>query len=415
MKHYKILFLLLVSSILFSCRDENPAVFNPQDQSGFSSWDDVFESFWNGMNYSYAFWDVDPTDWDAVYREYKPRFQELEFGNSQDSATVKELFTEMTENLIDHHYALTLYDANGEVWYWFSPGNTEAQKRGYYHKDISENIIFNVAKVNIEKGRIKRENAKSAQTLDKGNDNMIMYSYLIDNDIVYLRLDRFRLLGNLENPDIIATLKNFYQLIETTSNLKGIIIDTRNNYGGYLDDMYFLLSPLINKEVTFGYSRTKNGMGRLDYTPWSPLILYPASKAGDEYFLKRFEKLGITQMKRNIENIPIVALADVNSISMGELTPMAIRALPNGYLIGERTRGGHGPLDNNLNNHYAGTFANKAFEVFTSTSLVKNPDGNIYEGIGLTPDIEALYNETEILKGNDTQLERAIQFIHTGK
>ena len=77
--------------------------------------------------------------------------------------------------------------------------------------------------------------------------------------------------------------------------------------------------------------------------------------------------------------------------------------------------GGHGPLTGNFNGTYGGAFANKAFEVYTSTSHTKNIDGTIYEGIGLTPDIEALYNEEAFMQGNDTQLERAIQYIKTGK
>ena len=129
MKHYKIYLTLFISTLLFSCREENPAVFNPQDQLFFSSWDEIFESYWNGMNYSYAFWDIDPTDWDAVYREYKPRFKDLEFKNSEDSATVKELFEGMTENLIDHHYLLTLYKENGEEWFQIRPAiNNDIKK-----------------------------------------------------------------------------------------------------------------------------------------------------------------------------------------------------------------------------------------------------------------------------------------------
>ena len=72
-------------------------------------------------------------------------------------------------------------------------------------------------------------------------------------------------------------------------------------------------------------------------------------------------------------------------------------------------------MNNNFNDNYTGTFENNAFYVYTSTSVLKNIDGNIYEGVGLTPDIEALYNEAEFLRGNDTQLERAIQYINTGK
>lgn len=402
MKHYKILLVLSVSTLLFSCREENPAVLNPKDDMIFTSWDEVFESFWNGMNYSYAFWDVDPTDWDAVYREYKPRFQDLKFYNSQDSTTVKELFTEMTENLIDHHYVLSIKDENGQFCEQIYPGYQEVKKREYYHDSFYQEDLVNTIKMNKKKGRIK--DFKYGYSED-----ITIYSYNIDNNIVYLGLSAFSILSNLDNPDVSETLLNFYDLIETVPDLKGIVIDTRANGGGYLADIYYILSPLISKPITFGYTRTKNGMGRLDYTPWSPMILYPASSAKDD------ESMVQLQIERNIENIPIVALADVNSVSMGELTPMMICAFPNGCLIGERTWGGHGPLDGLFSNSYAGTFENTAFQVYTSTSLTKNLDGNIYEGIGLTPDIEALYNEAEFLNGNDTQLERAIQYINTGK
>lgn len=212
----------------------------------------------------------------------------------------------------------------------------------------------------------------------------------------------------MKKNEVRETYQNFLSLIESVPDLKGIVVDTRENNGGSLADMYYLLSPLTSKPVTFGYTRTKNGMGRLDYTPWSPMILYPASSSPDT-------ALSQLQIKREIGNIPIVALADIYSISMAEMTPMAICALPNGCLIGERTWGGHGPLNNNLNDNYAGSFGNRYFRVDTSTSLTKNIDGHIYEGIGLTPDIEALYNKDEFLNGNDTQLERAIQYINTGK
>lgn len=407
MKDYKILLVLLVSTLLFSCREENPAVFNPQDENVLADWDDVFESFWNGMNYSYAFWDVDPTDWDAVYKAYKPRFQNLKFNNSQDSTTVEKLFIEMTDNLIDHHFSISLYKPDKQVWGRNMPGYNEVIKRKYYHEPFSEEMLLNTININGKKGRIKDFHYGYSQSID-------IYSYDIDNGIVYLRLSHFTLLENLEgdNPYIMKTLQNFFSLIESVPDLKGIIIDTRGNGGGSLVDMYCLLCPLTSKATTFGYTRTKNGMGRLDYTPWSPMILYPIGMAGggftgiEEYF---------PAVKRNLENIPIVALADVNSGSMGEITPMAICAFPNGCFIGERTFGAHGPLNGNFNDSYAGAFENSAFQARTSTSLTKNLDGNIYEGIGLTPDIEALYNETEFLNGNDTQLERAIQYINTSK
>ena len=135
MRHYKILLLLFVTALLYACREDNPTILNPQDQKSLTTWDEIFESFWNGMNYSYAFWDVDPTDWDKVYKEYKPRFEALEMENSKDSIAATELFTEITENLIDHHYALLLYKTDPSsksgksVWWGINPGDKEIKKR----------------------------------------------------------------------------------------------------------------------------------------------------------------------------------------------------------------------------------------------------------------------------------------------
>ena len=128
---YKITMAWLICLSLFACREDDPAVFNPEDELGFKSWSAVFESYWNGMNYSYAFWDIDSTDWDQVYREYKPRFEGLEFKNAEDSLKVKELFEEIVGNLIDQHYGLTLWEENGNAWFDVRPGILEIQKRDY--------------------------------------------------------------------------------------------------------------------------------------------------------------------------------------------------------------------------------------------------------------------------------------------
>ena len=52
---YKIPMAWLICLSLFACREDDPAVFNPEDELGFNLWSEVFESYWNGMNYSYAF------------------------------------------------------------------------------------------------------------------------------------------------------------------------------------------------------------------------------------------------------------------------------------------------------------------------------------------------------------------------
>ena len=337
---YKIKMAWLICLSLFACREDDPAVFNPEDELGFKSWSEVFESYWNGMNYSYAFWDIDSTDWDQVYREYKPRFEGLEFKNAEDSLKVKELFEEIVGNLIDHHYGLTLFDENGNTWFNVRPGLLEIQKRDYYHKRLSISDYEAMIKHNVEIGRL----TKGAIYWNE-SDSLLVCSCCIDNSIAYLRLSSFSLIEHLGEKELQATMENYYDLINNLEGLKGIIIDTRCNGGGYLNDLYYILNPLIKEKFTFGYSRSKNGMGRLDYTPWSPMTLYPIELDEED------EDQG-SWITRDLKDIPIVSLVDIFSISMGEVTAMAISEMPNGYVVGERTFGAHGPLDDDFNSSY---------------------------------------------------------------
>ena len=356
----------------------------------------IRDSYWDGMNYSYAFWDIDPTDWDDVYREYAPQFKDLEFGVREDSIAAANLFEKICSNLIDHHYSLTLKDEKGEVWKKISPGKMNVESRDYYHDKYSLEDINNVIDHNKDLGRITNQ---VGVVFENG---FAAWSYLLDGDIACLGLNIFYITENANDELVAETMENFHSLINETENLKGIIIDTRNNPGGDSYDLFLILRPLLSESIHFGYTRTKNGLGRLDYTPWSPLILEP---------LKPDEN----PVERDLKDVPVVALADINSVSMAEITPMAIMAMPNGFVIGERTFVGHGPLYGNIRDFYAGEHENKAFRMYTSTSMTKRADGICYEGLGVVPDIEALFNAEEFSKGNDTQLNRAAEFIHTGK
>lgn len=386
----------LLGICMTSCQEDNIDVLNPNEERVFIDWRHVFESYWNGMNYSYVFWDVDPTDWDEVYRVYAPQFEGLEFGVKADSIAAAGLFEEICANLIDHHYSFTLKDKDGNLWKNFDPGETEIQSRDYYHERYNFEDVKKVIYHNSDLGRITNIEGASF------NGGFAIWSYLLDGDIACLGLNSFEITENINQELVQTTLANFYSLINETENLKGIIIDTRNNTGGNLDDIYNIVTPLLSEPVHFGYTRSKSGLGRLDYTPWSPMILSPTDPEDNP-------------VERNLDNIPVVALADINSISMAEITPMAIMEMPNGYFIGERTSGGHGPLNDDIKDFYAGVLENKAFRMYTSTSMSKRLDGVCYEGYGVDPDIEAFFNAEEFYKGNDTQLYRAAEFIHTGK
>jgi len=150
---------------------------------------------------------------------------------------------------------------------------------------------------------------------------------------------------------------------------------------------------MVGSPLTFGYTRYKNGNGRLDHTPWAPAIITPQPGA-------------------QALNIPVVALADAWSVSLAELTTMAIHTMPNGKFIGETTWGANGPLTTTSQPFNGGRFTAANFvDVYTSASEFKYLNGNIYEGKGFPPDIAVPYNEADLIQGRDAALEAAYNYI----
>jgi C-terminal processing protease CtpA/Prc len=93
-------------------------------------------------------------------------------------------------------------------------------------------------------------------------------------NILYTSLNNFHI-KEAYNADYASrpprvVIKNFFNNIHR-SDCDAVIIDLRNNRGGNLEDVEFLVGQFTSKPVLFGYARYKSGVGRLDYTP--PLAL----------------------------------------------------------------------------------------------------------------------------------------------
>ncbi|MBA4167432.1 MAG: hypothetical protein H0X41_07820, partial [Chitinophagaceae bacterium] len=109
--------------------------------------------------------------------------------------------------------------------------------------------------------------------------------------------------------------------------------------------------------------------------------------------------------------VPVVALTDIWSVSMAELTAMAIHTLPNGHTVGEKTWGANGPLtDNKILN--GGQFSAANFlSVYTSSAMFRYKDGKIYEGEGFPPDYSVPFNLQDFRNTGDLQLEKALSLM----
>lgn len=238
--------------------------------------------------------------------------------------------------------------------------------------------------------------------------------------IAYLYFNRFMLSPYLgERPDFstydaataahVNKVRRVWQLwfdniqeMHKNGTLEGVIIDMRGNGGGYDSDSQYAMGALMpSGNFQYGWARYKRGTGRYDYSPLMPQYTYTMEKEHEV-----------------INDRPIVVLTNCGSVSMAEITALTAQCLENGTVIGKQTHGGMCLLNGNVMNsiNYAGmigvadttpVFGYVPFQVFLDL------DKNIREGVGVIPNIEVALDTEQLYK--DSQLDRAIEFIKTGK
>ena len=257
-------------------------------------------------------------------------------------------------------------------------------------------------------------------------DSFIDIQYLLFKDnIAYLRFNQFSLseffLPEIEkevfaNPTegdmvLINYVKetwrqwfNKIQELKQAGTLGGVIIDVRNNPGGYLNDYQYVLGALLpSGGFEYGKSRYKQGTGRLDYSAMMPQI-------------------GVTYGgAHEVVTEPIVVLTNCCSISMAEMTAQGAKQLDNARVIGKRTWGGVCGLSDNQYfssqySGYVGVSGVTPVYAYIPASSGFTMDGKSLEGIGIEPDIDVDFDENAYsTTGRDSQLDRALEYIRTGK
>lgn len=193
---------------------------------------------------------------------------------------------------------------------------------------------------------------------------------LKENNIGYLKIDIFSrpLTSEIENALVDMESKGMQKLI----------IDVRDNTGGYLDSAETTASLFLEKGKLIYSLQDKNG--KEDYKD-------------------------TTETKRDY---PIVVLINRNSASSSEILAAALKDSYNAILVGE-TSYGKGKVQQTYD------IENGGMAKYTSAKWLR-PNGSCIDGVGLKPDYEVNiiydYNENgEIVGYTDTQLNKAIEVI----
>ncbi|OOG19740.1 hypothetical protein BWD42_07510 [Sphingobacterium sp. CZ-UAM] len=375
--------LLFVLSLLSSCHKETTLTDNNSMEKDLD-FGLIFEKFWDGMNRNYVMWDIDSTDWSKLRQSYGPAFSRLDIKDPKDRLMAVGYLQQMTAGLKDAHFMLEFDDP--QLWpRQQSPADERLKLRTDYHRPFAADYFDRIARKYLD------QPFYDAYYHTDLTHQLAYKAGTIKQQILYFRMNAFAIQRAYQHDQgRMKTLLDYVFTSLADPHLKGLILDLRDNTGGDLRDLNFLIGRLIDKPLTYGYSRYKLGNNPLDYSPWMPAIIRPIPNS--RAYAKK-----------------IVVLLNMYSISMAELTAMALNRLPNTTLVGERTYGANGMLAEAVELN-GGSFAVPDFvRVNMASALFKYADQQIYESIGFPPTVVVPHKQTAT--DTDGQLEAAIQLI----
>ena len=165
--------------------------------------------------------------------------------------------------------------------------------------------------------------------------------------------------------------KSAYELKQ--SGVKGIVLDLRDNSGGYLTAAQEIASLWLNNEVVV------------------------IEKQGKEVK----EELKTSSGYAEFENIPTVVLINNSSASASEILAGALKDYSKAKIVGEKSYG-KGSVQELINMPKGGTLKLTIAHWFT-------PKGNTIHKVGIVPDIEVKRSVEDYKNNIDPQMDRALQ------
>jgi hypothetical protein len=340
MKFFKILILILPPSVFcFSCSK----ILLKADSTNTPT--NCFNMMWKTLDEHYSFFDYKSINWQAVREKYAPQVND---SISQDS--LFNVLSAMLYELRDGHVNLSTAVDRSRNWTW----------RDEYPDNFNSNFFLR----NYLKKDFHLTGALTNQILPDSIGLMRYASFsspIADGDLDYV-MGRFK-------------------------DMKGIIIDLRDNGGGSINNVYKLIGRFVEKRVLVGYNHVKTGKGHNDFGKAVALYADPAKK-------------------RTAFTKPIVLLVNRSCYSATTYFAGFMSVLPQVTLVGDKTGGGGGiPISSDLPNGWQYRFS--------ATYLTLTDGLNIEHGVPV--DFEVTTGAKEELEGKDAIVEKAIEIIKKSK
>lgn len=189
-----------------------------------------------------------------------------------------------------------------------------------------------------------------------------------ENNIAYISMEQF---GDKTTQELRTVLDDLMK-----NNPKGLILDLRDNGGGWLNTAIETASEFLPVGTTVLLEKDGDGTE----------TVYKTQRGGGRAL-----------------DVPMVVLINQNSASASEIVTGALLVHERATIIGKTSYGkGSVQIQPELSNGGA---------VSVTIARWYMPDGTLIHGVGIKPDIEVEYTAEDFENGIDPQLDAAIEFL----
>lgn len=304
-----------------------------------------FDCLWQAVSDHYCFFSEKNVDWDKVGEFYRSKI-----GPGTQWPELYNVCASMLNELEDGHVNL------------ITPFSTSSYRKWWtdYPQDFDLRTV---------------------------QEYYLEFNYLQTSGITYAMLGDD--IGYMYYPSFSSAIgeTNLDYILAVLSQSKGLIIDIRNNGGGYLTNINTLVGRFTTREFTGGYMRHKTGPEHDAFSEPYAMTYKPAEEGRIRYIGK-----------------PIIVLTNRSCFSAANNFVAVMKELPQVRVVGARTGGGGGlPFSSEMPNGWGVRF---------SACPVTDVRGNSIEsGIDPTPGCEVHAPAEELAAGKDAILDYAISLL----
>jgi len=306
-----------------------------------------FEVFYHSFKENYPFFKLHNVDWDGIYKTYRPKVT----AKTTDDELL-EIFSAVIESFNDPHVSLQAGDR------WIGSTKPDALSLHVRQEFASEKPMARYFK-SLEKLRsIIKKDFLNVDCRMAAN-NFIVWGKIKPN-IGYLNIFVMGDYAGLgaSRTDSIAVLEwTMDQVMEYFRSVEAVVVDVRFNTGGYDENSIMIANRFADRRRLAFTKKAVYGKG---FTEKQKFYIHPQGN---------FQFTG-----------PTFLLTSERTVSAAESFVICMMACPHVTRVGGITAGA---LSAALTKHLP-----NGWDLEISNEVIEAADGNVYEGIGIPPQVD---------------------------